>query len=219
MKPGIGNRESGIGLLLALILVATPLQAQISRQLRFALSGNSTRLTSVTASGTAILSGVTIGGSGRIGSGRVSVEGAYRQGSLAADSGTALAQDLVEARLMLAVRPVSWLTVLAGPHARAFITPGITERWMFIETRVRAEGEVVSPTVSSHVELWLALGGSVNSGGGSPSARGGEAGVTLRLPRSPVWGRLAYAIDRATQPGTANVRTVEDVRLSIGIGR
>ena len=219
MKPAIGHRESAIGMVLALTILAAPVRAQLARSAAFGLDGASTRVTSTTGAGTARLSGVIIGGGGRIGLGMFSLEGGYRQGSLATDSGAAAAQDLVEARLLLAVRPVSWLTVLAGPHARAFVAPGGTERWMLFETRVRAEGTVVSPAISTHVELWVGLGGSLNVGSGAPSARGGEAGITLHLPRSPVWARLAYAMDRATQSGTANVRTVEDIRVAIGITR
>jgi hypothetical protein len=202
---------------LALALLAPPLHAQLERHATFSLGGGNTRLTAVTGAGTARLSGVTIGGSGRIGGGLLSVEGGYRQGSLAPDSGAGTTQDLAEARLMLAVRPVSWLSVLAGPHALAFITPSGTERWLLFEARARAAGTVVSPAVSTYVELWAALGGSVNVGTGSPSARGGEVGITLLFPRSPVWARLAYGMERATQSGSANIRTVEDIRVSIGI--
>jgi hypothetical protein len=35
----------------------------------------------------------------------------------------------------------------------------------------RAAGTVVSPAVGTYVALWAALGGSVNVGSGSPSAR------------------------------------------------
>jgi hypothetical protein len=216
VKPGIGNRESGI--VVALFLAAAPLQAQLTRNADFGLGVSSTRLTAVSDAGTARFSGIVLGGGGGIGRGLVSVEGGYRQGSLTPDSGAVVAQDLVEARLLVALRPLPWLSVLAGPHARAFVAPGGTERWMFFEAGLRVEGPVVIPSVSTHVELWAALGGSVNVGSGSPSARGGEAGVTLHLPRSPVWGRLTYAMDRATQSGGTNIRTVEDLRLSIGVG-
>ena len=217
MRPAIANGQSAI--VVALVFLAAPLQAQLTGKLSFSLGGSSTRLTSVSGAGTAVLSGITIGGTGHFGVGRLSVEGDYRQGSLTPDSGGTATQDLVEGRLMLAVRPLAWLSVLAGPHAQAFIAPGGTERWLLFEARARAEGTVVSPAVSSHVELWAAFGGSVNAGTGAPSARGGEAGLTLHLPRSALWTRLAYGMHRATQSGTANARTVEDLRVSIGIGR
>jgi len=223
VNPAIGNRQSAIGggtglALIALALVAAPAQGQLSRNAAAGLGVSSTRLTAVTSLGTARFSGLTLGGTARIGRGLVALEGAYRQGNLTADSGAAVDQDFAEGRLMLVVRPISWLTVLGGPHAVAFIGPGGTERWMFYEVRGRAESIVVNPAVSTHVELWAGLGGSVNVGTGSPSARGGEAGLTVRFPRSPLWGRLVYGMSRASQSGAANVRTVEDLRVSIGVG-
>jgi len=82
---------------------------------------------------------------------------------------------------------------------------------------VRAEGSVIGEMVRTHVELWIGLASHTNVTGASASARGGEVGLTLALPRSPVWGRLTYAIDRAAI-GT-RVETLEDVALSVGFGR
>lgn len=208
-----------LALVLAGVCSAAPLSAQRLPSGAIGLGGSSTRLHSSTATDASVMSGVTVGGTAHVGRGRLSVEGAYHQGSLAADSGTTVPLDLVEGRLMLAMRPRGWLTALAGAHARAFVAPNGTERWLLWEARLRAEGPLVGATVQTHVELWAALGGTVNVGSGAPSARGGEVGLTLHLPRSPVWARLTYGIDQARQAGGGNTRTVEDLGVTIGIGR
>jgi hypothetical protein len=152
-----------------------------------------------------------------VGKGRFWLAGAYRQGTLKPDVGGGASQDLVDGLLLAQFRALPWLTVGAGPHARALVVPGSTEQWTFVEGRVRAEGEVIQGRVRAHVQLWTALSAHSNAPGTSAAGRGGEAGLTLSLPRSPVWVRLVYAIDRASAGPRAE--TLEDVALSVGYGR
>jgi hypothetical protein len=204
--------------LVAALAMPPALHAQLANVVSLGAGGSAARL-QVDASGTTtLLSGITAFGSGRLGGRRFGLEGAYRQGSLTPDAGTGAAQDIVELRVLATARPLAWLQAGVGPHLRAYVVPGSTSRWVFIEGRVRAEGFVLSEVLRTHVELWAALSAKSNSGG-SGSARGGEAGLTVRMPRSPVWARISYAIDRAAQSASGRVETLEDISLSIGFGR
>ena len=59
--------------------------------------------------------------------GVVGLDVSYLQGTL--DGGTE-ERDLVEAEVMLGVRPIPWLTAKFGPQIRAYTTTGGTERWV-----------------------------------------------------------------------------------------
>jgi len=207
---------AALGIALAL---AAPAQAQLANRVGLGAGGATTRLSESAPTGTTILSGATASFSARIGVGRFAIEGQYRQGSLRADSGSAANEDLVEARVLAVVRPLSWFAIAVGPHARAYVVPGSTEHWTFIEGRARIEGAVIGDLVRTHVEGWTAFSASTNVPGSSGSAHGAEAGLTVRLRTSPVWFRLVYAIDRAQQNGSARTETLEDVALLVGFGR
>jgi hypothetical protein len=198
---------------------AAPVRAQLANRLSLGGGGASARLRAATPGAAGTLSGITAFGTGRISLRRFALQGEYRQGSLTPDSGTGTGQDLVEARLLAAMRPLPWLQIAAGPHLRAYVVPGSTERWVFLEGRVRAEGAVIGEMVVTHLEMWTAFSSKVNVPGGASAARGGEVGLTVRFPRSPIWARLTYAIDRAALTGNARVETLEDVAISVGFGR
>jgi hypothetical protein len=203
---------------LAALAAATPAHAQLTGRLSLGAGGSATALQRRSAGTDAVFRGITAFGGGRIGTPRFALEGTYRQGSLTPDSGGGSGLDIVEARLLATARPLPWLQVAAGPHARAWIIPGSTTRWIFIEGRLRAEGFMLTEMLRTHVEVWTALSARSNDGS-SGSARGGEAGLTVRFPRSPVWARIAYAIDRAAVSGGGRVETLEDIAISVGIGR
>lgn len=164
------------------------------------------------------LRGIGFGGDARIGR-RVSLELGYLQASLSPDSGTAGSRDWVDARAMASVRVLPWLSLKAGPHLVGFVTPAGTERWLRWEGRVRAEPNVVDEQLRAHVEVWAAASTDVNVGSGSAGARGGEAGLTLRLPRSPLAVRLAYAIDRGELGNSGGSVTVEGLSLQLRFSR
>lgn len=216
MNPA-SSRPRILASMLCALAFASPVHAQLANHIVLGGGGSSTRLQTIASGVPATLSGITAFGAGRIGSGLLGLEVTYRQGSLTPDTGAGQKQDVVDGRVLAIVKPLSWLQVAAGPHLRAYIVPGLTERWVLIEARVRAEGSV-APTVRTHIEIWTALSAKVNTGSGG-AARGGEAGITIRLPRSPVWGRLTYAIDRAAVSGGGRIETLEDIALSVGFGR
>lgn len=208
-----------VRLALAGLLFATaPLQAQVLRHLTAGLDAGSARLRAAPVTGGAEeLSGVILGGGGSLLWNRFSLEVSYAQGNLTADSGNAAPRDLVEGSVLLAARPVSWATILIGPHLRAYVDPAATRRLKTMEARVRAEGPLIGDMVRAHVEVWRSLSASVNSGVPLDYLQGGSAGLTVRLPRAPIWGRLSYSIDQATTTDGGK-ETLDGIRVAIGFG-
>jgi len=202
---------------LGLALATSPLAAQLSRRIGGGAGAVTTRLHSDAAGGSSTLSGVGAFLEGRLGQGRVSLELGYLEGRLSADTGTATERDLVDARAMLTVRPVSSLALKAGGHLRGYVQPAGTERWVLWELRAAWDGAVVGDRVAARVELWRAVSASLNLPPGAAGARGGEVGLTFRLARSGVWARFGYAIDRAElENGTTE--TLEALSLAVGFG-
>jgi hypothetical protein len=199
-------------------LTARPLAAQALRYVGGDAGVARVRLKSAWPGGGETLSGVAAQGQARLILGPVSLEVSYAQGRLSADTGAGGSSDLVDGSVFVALRPVSWLAVKGGPHLRAYVAPSGTERWVMWESRVRAEGPIIAGTLFAHVEGRLALSSSVNVAPGASGARGGEAGLTLRGPQSPLWARLAYVVEQAQLVGNARTETVEAVMLGIGIG-
>jgi hypothetical protein len=180
-----------------------------------------TRLESQVPAGSDRLSGVAFGAGGAVSVGPVVLAVRYVQGTLDSVSGGSGSRDVVEGGAWLGVRPVSWLTLEAGPQARAYVLSGggATQRWVFWEGRVRAAAPFVGSAVLGYVELWRALGADVNVPEAFDHAQGGEAGMVVRLARAPLEARLAYRIDRAVLGGGSRRETVDGVVVTVGVRR
>ncbi|MFI5280904.1 MAG: hypothetical protein ACHQU1_10430 [Gemmatimonadales bacterium] len=200
---------------LGCLATARPLAAQAWRALELSAGATAARFRSTAPGNAGASSGVVAGGDGRILIGPVSLHGWYLEGRLAPDTGTTT-RDLVDAGLLLAVRPTPWAVLAAGPHLRAYVLPAGTERWVLWEGRARVEESIIAGTVRAHVELRAAISGTVN-GQKADAARGGEAGITARFPRSLLWARLTYTIDHA-QLVPSGTETLEGVTLTVGLG-
>jgi len=159
-------------------------------------------------------SGTMLGGMALARFGRLEVEGRYIQGALQS-------RDFVQGQLGVGFHPVPWAYAQTAARARAYVSPAETERWVMWLLGVRVESQLVSTrgtTVRGDVGLWRALALSANVGSTDGRAgRGGEAGVTLRLPDRPWWLRLAYGIDRSVVAGAARRETVEEFTLTVGL--
>jgi len=210
------------GGLLAALVAAAPLAAQGGGGGggRFVLStgGMSQRLQTQLATGSAVLTGAAFGGEGSVSLGRLALELGYWQGNLEATSGLSPKRDVIEGKALLALRAARWVTLKGGAHARSFVTTAGTERWLFWEARLRAERQIVTPSVRGHLELWRALATEVNSAQKFDRGQGGEAGMTLRFARMPVWFRLGYRIEDARLGGNTRRETLEALTVSVGAG-
>lgn len=165
------------------------------------------------------MSGAVVGGEGRVGIGRVTLDFAYLQGALNPDTGSAESRDYVEGDALLSVVTVPGVTVRMGPHARAYISSSGTQRWLFWTARLRGERALIAPAVSGFVELWAAWSADVNVSEAFSRASGGVVGMTVRIPHSMFYGRLSYGIERAQMGDGARLETVEGVSLLVGVGR
>jgi hypothetical protein len=201
------------------LLAARSLAAQVDA--RFGVDGSLARVRfrSTARGGGEALGGALVGGEGRVVVGRLALKLSYAQGRLSGDAGTPLARELVDGKVLLAARPVDWLTVAVGPHLRAYVLPGATERWTLWESHVRGESTIIPGVLGASLEGWLALSSSVNVYPGAAGARGGAAGLTLQLGRSAFWASLRYVVDRADVGGGVRAETLESVVVAVALGR
>jgi hypothetical protein len=205
-------------LLAALLSAAPPVRAQLWQ--RTGADGGLSRLTfhATGRNGSETLQGIAAGLEGRMLVGRVWLKALYAQGRLSSDGATAAPRDLVDGTLLVAAQPWSWLTVEAGPRLRAYVAPGVNERWTMWVLDARAPSPVIFGTVRGYAGLWLALASSVNTSQGSGGARGGEIGITFQLPFRRLRGRLAYLVDQAKMKGGTRNEMLESVAFSVGLG-
>lgn len=199
--------------LVSAVLVATPLRGQLRPSIAIDGRAMTTRL-EATGAGAGVFTGTAIGGGGVLGLGRVALEVSYLQGTLSADSGGAADRDIVEGTLQIATRATPSVTLGIGPRARAWVTPAGTQRWMRWEVTARAEPLLVGDRVRAWIAGWYAL--SASTGIADGSARGAEAGITVR-PSPRVFMQLLYRADRLTT-SAGGAENLEMIGLSIGYG-
>ena len=205
-------------LLLALAVPPGRLAAQLPRYVGVDAGMSRLEFQSASPSGGEKLSGFAALGHWRVVLRPVSLDLSYAQGRLAADTGGAVARSFVEGAAFLSVRPAPWLALKAGPHLRAYAAPGGTERWVLWEGRAHADAPLLDGEWLAYGEVWLAVASSVNVVPGASGARGAEVGLTLKMPRSPLWGRLAYAVDQARLKNGARTESLQSVVLTAGFG-
>lgn len=199
------------------ILLASPAAAQSG--LRFSVWGTAAQeiVNSRIADTHERLSGTILSVEGSAASDRLVLRLRYGQGSI--KGGAAVApRELVEGEALVGFRAASWLTLWAGPNARAYSIGETDQRWLFWSGRATLHGTILPGRMQSFVELWKSVSGSVTRPDGAASGRGAEAGLEMRLSGSSIWGRLAYRIEQGL--GDAALRdVVETLGLSIAYGR
>jgi len=156
-------------------------------------------------------------GEGTLSLRRLQLTVSYLQGTLDPDGAVGASRDLVEGTVLLGVRPLEWLTLETGPHARAYTLPGGTQRWLFWELRARAATAFVGSTVRGYAELWRVVAADVNVPESFDHAQGGEAGMIVRLARAPLEGRVGYRLDHAVLGGGTRKETVDGVVIGVGV--
>lgn len=160
--------------------------------------------------------GVGLGAAGALEFGPVQLQVHYREGTLDGASGED--RELVEGAVLIGVRFFDRLTVLSGGRIRAQVTPLGRERWAFWEARVRGDATLVSPWLSTYVELSRSLAGDTNLGDPFGFSASFAAGVMARLPRLPLWLSVGYALDRVGLGREPGHDTVEHIVAQAGFG-
>jgi hypothetical protein len=175
------------------------------------------RVRSQKSAGTDYLSGPAFLGQGTLAMRRLQLTVTYMQGTVNQDGPLGASRNLVEGTVQLGFRPLDWLTLETGPHARAYSSTGATERWVFWELRARAETAFVGSAVRGYAELWRVVAASVNVPESFGHGQGGEVGMILRLARAPLAARVGYRIDHAVLGGGTRLETVDGVVVGVGL--
>lgn len=158
------------------------------------------------------LTGTILSGEGLLASDRLMLRLRYGQGTVSGEEAVA-PRELVEGEALLGYQAASWLTLWAGPNARAYAAGDTDQRWLFWSGRATLRGTILPGRMQSFVELWKSVSGSVTRPDGAASGRGAEAGLDMRLSGASLWGRLAYRIEQGIADGTLR-ETVETLALS-----
>jgi hypothetical protein len=165
------------------------------------------------------LTGPALGAKASIAFRRFELEGRYTEAALTPDALSATGpEDYVDARIIARVRVIPGLSLGAGPHLRAFITPSGTARWSRLELHARFEGELIAGVAQLRVDTWYAASAESNVQGGGTGAVGGEAGMLIRIPRTPTSLYLGYAADRATFVNEGS-EFVDGIRIALVLDR
>jgi hypothetical protein len=201
--------------LLSLLITCLPARAQTGRgpEVRFAIGGTVAREQSNVSGFSTQRTGVLIDGQGTFGMGPLRLGLAYREGNLGADN-PVNDRTLVEGKVQLGLRLARWMLVEAGPLIRAYVTPGGTERWRLWEARARFEAQIAGPTVTTHVGVARVLGANLTGYGHGQS---GDAGLTLRLGRSPWWAQLGYWVNQSSLSDGLRVETLQGILFALGL--
>lgn len=194
------------------VVLPLPLAAQSGWQLSVFGTAGQEIVQSRIGETRARLKGTMLGGEGVLTGERLKVRLRYAEGRVSGE----FARELVEGEALVGFRVTPWLTLWAGPHARAYAADEGDQRWLFWSGRVTARGTLLPGRMSTFVELWKSVTGSVREG--SATGQGAEAGLDVLLSGPSLWGRIAYRIERGIGDG-ARRETVELLALSIAFAR
>ena len=166
-----------------------------------------------------LLEGSVLGAKASFSFRRLQLEGRYTEGSLV-PSGLLGAEDekYVDALVIARVNVNPYLSLGAGPHLRAFVTPAGTARWSRLELHARTEGELINGLARVRIDAWFAASANANVQTGGSGAMGGEAGLLLRIPNTPTALHVMYTADRATF-ANGGAEFVEGIRVGLVLDR
>jgi hypothetical protein len=195
-------------------LAASPLAAQSPLQMSFWGTASQEIVQSRIGTVRERLSGTILSAEGLVGGGeRLVLRLRYGQGTVKGDGGVA-PRELVEGEALLGYRAAPWLTLWAGPNARAYTAGEADQRWLFWSCRATLRCTLMPGRMQSFVELWKSVSGSVTRPDGAASGRGAEAGLEMRLSGPTLWGRLAYRVEQGLGDGELR-DVVETLAFSI----
>jgi hypothetical protein len=167
---------------------------------------------------TQLRSGATWGGEGAFALGPAVLTVRYLQGSIDSAAGTAPV-DFVEGQALLMIRPVRFLAAGFGPHARSFVEPGGTQRWLMWEIHGQGFAPLVASFLEAYVEGWAVVGSSIDLVESLDHGLGMEGGLRVALGRLPVSVRVRYRTERLALGSGLRQETHEQIALAIGVGR
>lgn len=161
--------------------------------------------------------GLVLGAEGRLTARRFAARLRYAEGRITPNPDASLEpREVVEGEALVGFRVAPWLTLWAGPTARAYTTEAGDQRWLIWTGRARARGSLLPGRMQTYVELWSALSGEVANPHATAGGRGADAGLELRLGGESLWGRIAYRIESVHAPERRE--TVEALSLSLIYG-
>jgi hypothetical protein len=201
---------------LTLGLIASSTNAQTQLRADGAVNVNHVRMRTLFVNRLERQSGVSVGAEGTVWLGRVGMRVGYLEGRLGAQ-GNLPRQEHVEGFALLAVTPVTGLVISGGPHGRAFVGNGITNRWVFWTLRTSYEVAIVGPEIRGFGEAWGAVKGSSSVPEPFGSARGGSAGLLVRLAEGRMAVRLGYGIDESRLGAGRRRDTIENFTLGVNL--
>jgi hypothetical protein len=167
---------------------------------------------------TQLRTGATWGGEGAFGIGPATLTVRYLQGSLDSAGGVG-AVDFVEGQVLVVVRPLRWVAVGFGPHARSFVQPSGTQRWLMWELHGQGIAPLVGSFLEAYLEGWAVVGASIDLVEPLDHGLGVEGGLRVALGRLPVGVSVRYRTERLALGGGSRLETHEQVALAIGVGR
>jgi uncharacterized protein YfiM (DUF2279 family) len=187
-------------LVCAAAIAAWPGVARAQHPIRFALGASlaGVRVHADLGSAVEALSGTALALDAGAGRGALLLEARYSEGHLTSADSTVDPRDLVEGSFFLGARLGPFVTILAGPHARAYAAPSGTRRWLFWEARAQARAPLVASRLEAYAELGATAFGSTSLAISFDAERSGEVGARYYVPRAPLALRLAYRIARST---------------------
>lgn len=207
-----------LGIVLALLGLPAALTAQEQR-LQFTVGGIAGQqiVQSTTDGVRERLSGLVLGAEGFLISDRLMVRVRYDEGRINPKAGSSTAaREVVNGEALFGVRVMPWLSLWAGPSARAYTIGDSNQRWLIWSGRATARGTLLPGRMQTFVELWGALSGKVGNPELKAGGRGANAGLEMRLGEGNLWGRLGYRIESLHAPSLRE--TVETLSLSVVYG-
>ncbi|MGH7520436.1 MAG: hypothetical protein ACREMI_04070 [Gemmatimonadales bacterium] len=217
MKRGLGAGGSGLVVLAACMMLPAALPAQ-DKRLQFTVAGLAGQeiVQSHVDQVNDRFTGLILGAEGVLMSDRLMVRVRYGEGRIKPSSGSADPREVVEGEALFGVRAAPWLSIWAGPSARAYTMGDSDQRWLVWTARATGRGILIPGHMQTFVELWGALSGNVGNPGIKAGGRGANGGLEVRLGDANFWGRLGYRIE-STHAETLR-ETVETVTLSLIYG-
>lgn len=146
----------------------------------------------------------------------VGLEVEYTGGKTGGVDQSNVGRDIAEGTLLATYGPLPIVTFTAGARAWVQVSDVGTRRYAFGQIGLRTEVPV-GDLLLARGEVWWAATGTTNMAAAFGTGRGGSAGLTLALPRTPLRAQLTYRIDRGAGDTPQVAESLEVFSLGIAI--